>query len=765
MLTSLKHIIQEMSQSPNLDSALARLVTMVKKTMKVDSCSLYLSNYAERHLVLVATDGLHADAVGKVIIGFNEGLIGLVGDREEPLNIEDAPTHPRFKHYPEVHEDNYHAFIGTPIIYQRKVLGVITMQHKETRRFSEDDEAFLVTLAAQIALEIVNAEMRGSLHNMQLDSRVDTQLLPRTVNGIPGAPGLAMGIGHAVNFKHDLNQLIARKAEDTERQITRYREAVQITRKQVAELSSDLSENLPEDVRAIFQLYHQLLDANSLGREVEKEIHEGWDAASSLKFVVERYAARFENMEDPYMRERAVDIVDLSNRILNNILLEESSSSSDAPDNTPCILLAQEVSAPMLAEFPRDKLAGIISIKGSNNSHAAILARAMGVPAVMGLQGVSINLLKSKELFIDGYSGEVVLNIDEKTRNEYQALIDEEEALYRKIAEDGDKPSLTQDKQHISLLVNAGLTASVEMEQFKQGDGIGLYRTEIPFMMRERFPSEREQYELYKDVLSAHPSKEITMRTLDVGGDKPLNYFPINEDNPFLGWRGIRLTLDHPDIFLVQVRAMLRASIGLSNLHILLPMITSVNEVDESKRLIKQAFLEVKEEAMAEKKMLSKPAVGIMLEVPAVMFQLEHLAQRVDFFSVGTNDLTQYLLAVDRNNARVSNLYSSYHPAVLGALHQIFQSATSAKVPVTVCGELAGEPLGAVLLMAMGYRKLSMNAHSLRKINWVIRHINIQEVRAILPDILHQTTPEGVRQILNKYLESKQLGGLVRAGA
>jgi phosphotransferase system enzyme I (PtsP) len=575
---------------------------------------------------------------------------------------------------------------------------------------------------------------------------------------------LAIGQGYAVNFKHELAQLIPRKNTDAQGQINKYRDAVQITRTQVAELSADLSDKLPDDVRAIFQLYHQLLDANSLGREVEKEIHQGWDAASSLKFVVERYAARFENMEDPYMRERAVDIIDLSNRILDNILKSDSKIDAELPQTQACILVAQEVSAPMLAEFPRERLAGIISIKGSNNSHAAILARAMGVPAVMGLQRVSINLLKSKELFIDGYSGEVVVNFDPSNRARYQGLIDDEALLYKKISASGDKPSVTEDGQKMSLLVNAGLTANVELEQFKQGDGIGLYRTEIPFMMRERFPSEREQSELYKSVLAAYPSKEITLRTLDVGGDKPLSYFPINEENPFLGWRGIRLTLDHPDIFLMQIRAMLRASIGLSNLHILLPMISSVGEVDEAKRLIKQAFLEVKEEASAENQMLSKPAVGIMLEVPAVMFQLDQLAQRVDFFSVGTNDLTQYLLAVDRNNVRVSSLYSSYHPSVLNALYQIQQSATLNKVPVTVCGELAGDPLGAVVLMAMGYRKLSMNAHSLRKINWVIRNTKIKEIEPLLPNILSQQSPEQVKTILNNYLDSKQLGGLIRAG-
>lgn len=244
-----------------------------------------------------------------------------------------------------------------------------------------------------------------------------------------------------------------------------------------------------------------------------------------------------------------------------------------------------------------------------------------------------------------------------------------------------------------------------------------------------------------------------------------MSYFPIVEDNPFLGWRGIRLTLDHPDIFLVQVRAMLRASVGLSNLHILLPMISSISEVVEAKRLIKQAFLEVKEDAYNQGKLLSKPAVGVMLEVPAVIFQLEQLAHHVDFFSVGTNDLTQYLLAVDRNNPRVSSLYSSYHPSVLNALQQIVITSNKANIPVTVCGELAGEPAGAVILLAMGYRKLSMNAHSLRKINWVLRNTDISHVQGLLGIILRQDTPQGVMDLIHDYLESKQLAGLIRAGS
>ncbi len=763
MLTTLKRIVQEMSQIPALEQALFRVASRVKQVMQVDSCSIYLADYEHQDFILKATDGLHPDAVDQVRIGFSEGLIGLVGQREEPLNIQNAHEHPRFKHYPEVHEENYKAFLGTPIIHQRNVLGVITMQQAKMRFFSEDEEAFLVTLAAQLALEITNAEIRGALSNNDI---VPSGVRQKKVMGIAGSPGLAIGHGFSTDSTVDLRRLVVKRADDLQREVQIYRKAVEITRKQVDELSGSLEESIPEDVKAIFQLYHHLLDANSLGREVEAKIQEKWCAGSSLKMVVEDYAARFANMDDPYMQERAIDIIDLSNRILVNILQQTRGEDHALPNATrDSILVAEEVSATMLAEFPREYLKGIISIRGSNNSHAAILARAMGVPAVMGCQNVSPSLLENKEILLDGYSGEVIIAPDKPIRQSFAQLIEEENLLSERIDAEADKACETQDGCRMSLLINAGLSVEIETVARSRGNGIGLYRTEIPFMLRESFPSEKEQIKLYSEVLHCVPEQQVTMRTLDVGGDKPLPYFPINEENPFLGWRGVRLTLDHPEIFLVQIRAMLKASLGLKNLQIMLPMISSVNEVQEATRLIEQAFFEVREEAIETGQLLVKPKIGVMLEVPSVLYQLPQLAKHVDFFSVGSNDLTQYLLAVDRNNTRVAGLYNSYHPAVLSALYDIVRQADANQIPVTVCGEIAGEPGGAILLMGMGYRRLSMNAHNLRKINWVVRNVNLQESKNLLSCALTAHTHQDVYSHINDYLEQKGLGGLIRAGS
>jgi len=763
MLTTLKRIVQEMNQIPALDTALFRLASRVKQTLDADSCSIYLADYEHQVFTLKATDGLHPDAVELVRIGFSEGLIGLVGQREEPLNIVNAQHHPRFKHYPEVKEESYNAFLGTPIIHQRKVLGVITLQQSEMRRFSEDEEAFLVTLAAQLALEITNAQMRGALNNTASTGTIVQQ---KNVRGIAGSPGLAIGKGFCPNKSVNLKNWVVKRSITPSSEIQVYRKGVEITRQHVDQLSKNLDDEIPDDVKSIFQIYHHLLDANSLGREVEEKIRQGWDAASSLKMIIDNYAARFRAMDDPYMQERAIDIVDLSDRILANILAEVNALKPVEKRATEdSILVADEVSATMLAEFPRKKLKGIISIRGSNNSHAAILARAMGVPAVMGCQNVSPALLEDKDLLLDGYTGEVIVSPERNIKAEFIQLIEEESAINERIDAESDQPCESVDGCRISLYINAGLSAENEINAGFIGSGIGLYRTEIPFMLRERFPSEQEQVALYRQVLESAPDLPITMRTLDVGGDKPLPYFPLHEENPFLGWRGIRLTLDHPEIFLVQVRAMLRASLGLTNLQIMLPMISTVSEVQEAKRLVNQAYFEICDEMVETGCDLHKPKLGIMLEVPSVLYQLPQLAKHVDFFSVGSNDLTQYLLAVDRNNTRVATLYNTYHPAVLGALYDIVQQANQHQVPVTICGEIAGEPGGAILLMGMGYRRLSMNAFNLRKINWLIRKVTIAESKQLLSLALASESHEEVFAHLNEYLETKGLGGLIRAGA
>ena len=323
-----------------------------------------------------------------------------------------------------------------------------------------------------------------------------------------------------------------------------------------------------------------------------------------------------------------------------------------------------------------------------------------------------------------------------------------------------DKPAETLDNHRISLQVNTGLAMDSSLSMSVGAEGVGLYRSEVPFMSRDRFPSEDEQCIIYRQILNAFAPRTVTMRTLDIGGDKILPYFPMKEDNPYLGWRGIRVTLDHPDVFLIQVRAMMRASEELDNLKIMLPMVTTLAEVEEASLLVDQAYHELLE----EKCVIQKPKLGVMIEVPAAAYLAKELAKKVDFLSVGSNDLTQYLLAVDRNNAKVAGLYDSFHPALLQTLLKIVKGGHAAGVKVSICGEMASDPLAVILLIAMGFDILSMNSCSLPRIKWVIRNVTLANARKILGEVMDMNHADEIRLHLQKALEEEGFGGLIRAG-
>ena len=455
-------------------------------------------------------------------------------------------------------------------------------------------------------------------------------------------------------------------------------------------------------------------------------------------------------MEDPYLRERASDIRDLGRRILAE-LQQTNTEVREFEDST--VLVAEEVTAAMLAEVPAHKLKAIISTLGSNNSHAAILARSMGIPTVMGAVDFPYRRMEGLEVVIDGYMGRIFLNPSQDLRHQYEQAIVEEASFTKELEILRDVPAQTRDSHTIPLLVNTSLPLDVSRSLAQGAEGVGLYRTEVPFMIKERFPSEEEQTDSYRTQLQGFAPLPVTMRTLDIGGDKNLPYFTIKEDNPFLGWRGIRVTLDHPEIFLVQIRAMLKASEGLDNLRIMLPMITHVNEIDESIRWINQAYAELCEEGYQ----LVRPPIGVMIEVPAAVYQARHIAERVDFISVGSNDLTQYILAVDRDNPAVADLYHTMHPAVLMALQQVVTAAKAAAIPVSLCGELAGDPAGALLLMGMGYDSLSMNAASLPKVKSVIRNFTLSQSQAMLQQALQQVCADGVQGVIRDNLKAAGL--------
>ncbi|HBC19643.1 MAG TPA: phosphoenolpyruvate-protein phosphotransferase PtsP, partial [Alcanivorax sp.] len=543
--------------------------------------------------------------------------------------------------------------------------------------------------------------------------------------------------------------------EDVSAEIARLDDALVRVRQEVRDLAERASKSLGTEEQALFDVYLRMLDRHALPAEVIVHIREGQWAQGALRTVVDAHVRNFEMMDDPYLRERAADVRDLGRRVLAQ-LQSQNRRHIVFPDD--CILLGEDISAPMLMEVPRERIRGIVTTRGSRNSHMAIVARAMGIPTVAGAQNLPLKKMDDKEIIVDGFRGRVVANASPELKEQFEEIIAEEANLQAGLEKLRDEPAETLDGVRIPLQVNTGLMTDINRSIERGAEGVGLYRTEIPFMVRDRFPSEEEQRVIYREQLAAFAPHPVTMRTLDIGGDKSLSYFPIEEENPFLGWRGIRVTLDHPEIFMVQVRAMLKASDGLDNLRIMLPMVTSVIEAEEAQHLIHRAWLEVRDEGLD----IAMPQVGVMIEVPAAVYQARALAQRVDFLSIGTNDLTQYLLAVDRNNRQVASLYNSYHPAVLHAILHVVEQAHEEGVPVSVCGEMAGEVGSALLLMAMGVNALSMNASNLLKVKAAVRQVKASFTRQLLNEVLAMDNGEVIAAYVDLQLDKAGLGELLR---
>ncbi len=755
MLQTLHTIIQEVNSARGLGHALNIIVKRVAETTRVDVCSVYLVDQDAQQYVLMATKGLNPDSVGRVRLGFDEGLVGLVGERKEPLNLEDAEAHPRYRYFPETGEEKFHSFLGAPIIHFRRLLGVLVVQQAERRRFGEEEVAFIVTMAAQLSGAIAHGEASGGPQNGLAG------LVPasgsRTMTGVPGAPGVAMGRAMVAYSPADLFAVPDRQVDDIEREVEVFHRAREAVKAEVRDLAARLADAVPTDEHEIFDVYLRMLDSESFVTGTVNRIREGNWASGALRDSIAQYVSVFDEMEDPYLRERAEDIRDIGRRVLMRLKLD-TGDTREVPAGT--VLVGEEITASQLAEIPTDRLAGVVTARGSGNSHVAILARALNVPAVMGVGELPVSRLEGKEIIVDGYAGRIYIEPNRQVRREYRRLLREDAELSERLQALKGQLAETPCGFRMGLYANTGLMSDITSSLSSGCDGIGLHRTEFPFMTRERFPGEDEQTLVYRQVLEPFMPRHVVLRTLDVGGDKPLPYFPVREENPFLGWRGIRLTLDHPEIFLTQLRAMLRANAGCGNLRVMLPMISRLSEVEEARSLLFRARDELEEEGIE----IEMPELGVMLEVPSAIYMADQLAERTDFLSVGSNDLTQYLLAVDRNNARVADLYDELHPAVLNAIRQAVEAARRHDKPISVCGAMAGDPAAAILLLGMGISGLSMSVSSLLKVKWVIRSFTCDHAGDLLSRACAMDDPRAIRAMVNEALEDAGLGGLVRAG-
>jgi len=749
VLDALRQITQELNQATSLDGALAIVVHRVKESLAVDVCSVYLVDASGERCVLMATDGLDPKAVGRIQFGQREGLVGLVLESGQSLSMMNAQQHPRFRYFPEYGEEAYHAFLGVPIIHHRRPLGVLSVRQTNDRTFTDVEEAFLLTIAGELAGPSYVATVGAT----DL-SRRDAVQTASILTGIKAAPGASIGVAVLPSPAAELEDVPDRSVDDPEAEDAVFRQAVAAVQLELRASGERMAARMPTEAHAMFQIYAALLDDENMFADTITRIRAGSWAPGALRATIAEHAETFEEMDDPYLRARAEDIRGLGRRVLLRL---QSRNAEPRQYPAQCVLVGEEISIARIADVPIEQLVGIVCTRGSPFSHAAILARTLRIPAVMDIGNVSFAQLEGRNLLVDGYQGRVFIEPSPVVRDEFQRLIKYQADLAKDLETLRDLPAETPDGARVSLQANAGLLSDLVPASDTGAEGIGLFRTEFTFMVRDAFPDEGVQTQLYGDVLAAFAPRPVTMRSLDVGGDKALPYFPVAEDNSLLGWRGIRLTLDNPGIFLTQLRAMLRANAKHGNLRLLLPMIGSCKEVDDARELMERAYSELVQAGQTAR----RPPLGVMLEVPSALYQIADLAKRVDFFSIGTNDLTQYLLAVDRNNARVASRFDSLHPAVLRAINHAVREAREYEKPLSICGEMAGEPTSAILLMGMGVDTLSMASPSLPRVKRALRTFTRRHAQEILAEALRADNPGDVHQMLNDAFEQMGLSSLL----
>ncbi len=751
MLDILRRLVQEVTDAATLDEALTIIVTRIKGTMQTGVSSVYLLDESTDRWLLMATDGLNPSSVRSASLAKTEGLVGTVGSRGELVNLDDAPNHPAFRFLRETGEEIFQSFLGVPIVHQREILGVLVVQQTTQRKFSDDEEALLVTVAAQISALIAHAKVSGRLQLSQTDGEKPFDV---HFQGVAGVSGVTTGTAFVRQPPAILRRVKDAKTDDPKRELEEFQSALSDVKAELRQIGDTLSEHLERKETALFDTYLRMLEDHTLSGEVCQRIRSGETAPTALKYVVLDLVARFNAMDDAYLRERATDLLDLGRRILAK-LLREQSESFEYPDDL--ILVAEDVTPVMLGEVANRSLRAIVSVKGSANSHVAILARSLGIPAVMGAVDLPLGDISGAHLIVDGWRGEVIVEPSERVLSEYQRAIQDAAILEMDLEQVESGTAVTSDGQHVYLMLNAGPFGELSKRERSWIDGVGLYRTEFIFLSRSRFPTEDEQEGEYRAELQSYSPMPVVMRTLDIGGDKSLPYFSIDEENPFLGWRGIRVTLDHPEIFLTQIRAMLKADSGLGNLRILLPMITTLEELRASKILIQRVVLELASEGYE----VLAPQVGVMIEVPSAVYIAPELATEADFLSVGSNDLTQYLLAVDRTNSRVADMFDGFHPAILRALEITSKAGTNAKIPVALCGEMAGDPLAAVLLVGLGFKELSMSSAALAQVKRALGAFSSKECQYLAQQALAMESGVEVLHIVAQAFIDKDLNLLV----
>ena len=733
-----------MAEALSPQERLDKIVSEIAKNMVAEVCSFYVLR-SDVVLELYATVGLNQQSVHLAQLKLGEGLVGTIAASAQGLNLSDAQSHPSFAYLPETGEEIYHSFLGVPILRAGRTLGVMVVQNRTMRTYREDEVEALETTGMVLAEMIASGDLTGlSRPGMQLDLKK-----PISLPGLSFNDGI--GLGHVVLHEH---RVVVKNlfAEDTDVELERLGNSIGSLRLSIDDMLERREVAMEGEHRAVLEAYRMFAHDRGWVRRLEEAIRNGLTAEAAVEKVQSDTRARMQHMTDPYLKDRLSDFDDLANRLLRQIMGQDVGTLAESMPKD-AIILARNMGAAELLDYPREKLRGLVIEEGAITSHVVIVAKAMRIPVVGQVKGAVALAENGDAIIIDGEDGKVHLRPPVELELAYAERVRfraKRQEMYRELI---GIPSVSKDGVKVDLLMNAGLMVDLPQLEESGAAGIGLFRTELQFMVAANFPKVEAQEELYRSVLDAAGKLPVTFRTLDIGGDKALPYFkdvPF-EENPAMGWRAIRMSLDRPGLLRTQVRALLKAA-GGRELRIMLPMVTEVSELIAARDLIDR---EVKHLSKFAHQLPRSFKLGAMLEVPSLLFQLDELFKYVDFVSVGSNDLFQFFMAVDRGAAHLSDRFDPMTPSFLRALRSIAQAADKAGKLVTLCGELAGKPLTAMALTAVGFRSLSMSAAAVGPVKAMLLGLDIAQLRSELEPLLEPGQPklDSLRRFLKAHAE------------
>lgn len=737
----LRRLREAMVEPVAAQQRLDRTVELIAANMVAEVCSIYIRRAGDQ-LELFATKGLQPSAVHKTRLRFGEGLVGEIARTAEPLNLTDAPHHPKFAYRPETGEDPFHSFLGVPILKGGHVLGVLVVQNQTQRHYSEEELEALQTVAMVLA-EIVASGQLIQLDDAVIDEEI-TPTRPYRQNGVGFADGVAVGkvILHAPPIKDH-----ALLAEDVTVELQRLEQGVEQLRQSIDSMLSAVDSSLIGEPRDVLEAYRMFAHDRGWVRRMEEAVGHGLTAEAAVEQVQSDTRARLSRQRDPYIRDRLHDLDDLAHRLLRFLAGKDNGSVREYPAGA--ILVAHNLGPAELLDYDPNRLGGVILAEGSPGSHVAIVARAMAVPMVGMVDGVLDHVKEGDWAVIDGENGEIYLRPTQGILSAYDEKIALHEQRQAKFTAIRNAPATTRDGHEIELQMNAGLLVDLQHLDLAGAQGIGLFRTELQFMVSSTMPRLGAQVSFYQEVLDTAGHRPVTFRTLDLGGDKILPYGHVRrEANPALGLRAIRLALARPALLRYQLRALLMAAAG-RGLRVMFPMVAEVEEYRQARALLD---VEVERLKRLNQALPDKLEVGCMIEVPSLVWQLGALLPLVDFVSVGSNDLIQFFFASDRTNPQVSDRYDFLSPTVLGLLRHILAECRAHNLPVSLCGEAAGQPLEAMALIGLGFRTISMPPARIGPVKLMARGLHVEQLAQFMDDLFLRPD-RSVRHLLKEYAE------------